>query len=51
MNVNELILDYIAMCEKFGELSFEDFIEVWTVADEIARTGNFVSGEYSESDE
>jgi hypothetical protein len=31
-----LILDYVAMCEKFGPLNFETFIEAWKDADAIA---------------
>jgi hypothetical protein len=32
-----LILDYVAMCEKFGPLDFETFIDAWQDADAIAR--------------
>src|SRR5207245_2236892 len=35
--VADLISDYVAMCEKFGPLNFEDFIDMWRDADEIAK--------------
>jgi hypothetical protein len=28
-DVADLISDYVAMCEKFGPLNFEDFIDMW----------------------
>lgn len=36
-DVADLISDYVAMCEKFGPLNFEDFIDMWRDADEIAK--------------
>ena len=38
MNVNHLILDYVAICEKRGELlDFPDFIEPWKFATDVAE--------------
>ena len=37
MNANELIIEYVAMCAKFGPLSFDDFIAGWLAADAIAQ--------------
>jgi hypothetical protein len=50
---SHLILDYFAMCEKFGPLDFETFTEVWTEADLIARAGvaNALLAEHAHLDE
>lgn len=38
MNVNHLILDYVAICERRGELlDFPEFVELWKVAAEVAE--------------
>jgi hypothetical protein len=36
-SANHLILDYVAMCEKFGPLDFETFVQAWLDAEAIAR--------------
>jgi hypothetical protein len=37
VNVAALIIDYVILCEQRSELlDFGAFIELWTVADEIA---------------
>jgi len=38
MNVNQLIIDYIVICDKRGEvLDFTDFVPLWSVANQIAE--------------
>jgi hypothetical protein len=38
VNANHLILDYVAICEKRGELlDLGEFLELWKVATEIAE--------------
>jgi hypothetical protein len=37
MNVNQVILDYVAMCEEFGPLGFDEFVDLWLEADALAR--------------
>jgi hypothetical protein len=38
MNANQLILDYVAICEKRGEvLNLADFVELWTAANHVAE--------------
>jgi hypothetical protein len=38
MNVNQLIIDYIVICDKRGQiLDFADFVQLWSVANEIAE--------------
>jgi hypothetical protein len=38
MNVNQLIIDYIVICDKRGQtLEFADFVRLWIVANEIAE--------------
>ena len=37
VNPTHLILEYLEMCERFGPLDFEVFIEAWKDADAIAR--------------
>ena len=45
-NAAQLILDYVAMCDQFGPLDFESFIDMWLDADTIARTeGNLDENE------
>jgi hypothetical protein len=36
--VGQLLLDYVAMCDKFGPLDLATFVEAWIDADAIART-------------
>jgi hypothetical protein len=36
-DLTHLILDYVAMCEKFGPLNFQIFVDAWKDADAIAR--------------
>lgn len=38
VNVNHLILDYVAICERRVEfLDFPEFVELWKVATEVAE--------------
>ncbi|HEX3067267.1 MAG TPA: hypothetical protein VHX14_01740 [Thermoanaerobaculia bacterium] len=38
MNVNQLIIDYIVICDKRGQiLDLADFVRLWSVANEIAE--------------
>lgn len=37
IDISHLILDYVTMCEKFGPLDFETFVEMWRDADAIAQ--------------
>lgn len=38
MDASQLILDYVAICEKAGvRLDFGEFIPLWIVANEIAE--------------
>jgi hypothetical protein len=39
MNVPQLILDYVAICETRGEiLDFAEFIALWIAANEITES-------------
>ncbi|HEX7829615.1 MAG TPA: hypothetical protein VF787_08165 [Thermoanaerobaculia bacterium] len=33
-----LVLDYVAMTEQFGELDYDEFVEVWEAADALMET-------------
>lgn len=37
MNVARLIVDYVELLEKYPRLEFAEFVEMWLVADEIAK--------------
>jgi hypothetical protein len=38
VNANQLILDYVAICENRGELlDLEDFVDLWKAANDLAE--------------
>lgn len=38
MNVNRLIIDYVAVCDKRGEiLHFPSFLQLWKIATVVAE--------------
>jgi len=40
VNVNQLIIDYVVICDKFAKvLDFAEFVPFWKVANEIAEEG------------
>ena len=42
IDVTRAIIDFVAMCEKFGPLDFELFVEMWKDADAIARASQAI---------
>jgi hypothetical protein len=38
MNINQLVIEYVEICEKFRcEFAFDEFVELWLQADAVAK--------------
>src|SRR5438874_10166172 len=48
MNVHELIIDYVIICECREVLNLTDFVALWIAADDIAQDAPFVMDEKTE---